>query len=78
VARTLDVPADTIVPVAMPPGEASYNMDALWARIAAELDDARLAQLDRLRIGAKRTSLREVTDQLGRAGRFILKHIVRP
>ena len=45
------LPADAIVPVAMPPGRAPYNIDALWARIASELDEAKLVQLDRLRIG---------------------------
>jgi predicted GTPase len=76
VARVLDVATDAIIPVAMPPGAAPYNLDALWGRIAAELDDARLAQLDRLRIGEQRTSLREVADQLGRTGRFIFKRMI--
>ena len=34
---TLDLPADAIVPVAMPPDREPYNLDALWARIAVEL-----------------------------------------
>src|SRR5262249_41018245 len=73
VASALDVPAGTIVPVAMPPGRNPYNLDALWACIAENLADARLVQLDRLRIGGQRISLRELASQLGRAGRFIIK-----
>lgn len=46
VEGTLDLPADAIVPVAMPPDRKPYNLDALWARIAVDLDDARLVQLD--------------------------------
>jgi len=73
VGTTLDLPAGAIVPVAMPPDRKAYNLDALWARIAVELDDARLVQLDRLRIGGQGTSLRELASQLGHAGRFIIE-----
>jgi hypothetical protein len=45
-ARALELRVDAIVPVAMPPGRESYNIDALWARIAIELDEAKLVQLD--------------------------------
>jgi predicted GTPase len=76
-ARALDLPADAIVPVALPPGRQPYNLDALWARIALELDEAKLAQLDRLRVGRQGLSLRELADQLARAGGTIIKGIVR-
>ena len=77
VARALDLPADAIVPVAMPPGWEPYNLDALWARIAVELDEAKLVQLDRLRVGQQRLSLRELADQLGHAGSILIKGIVK-
>ena len=77
VRRSLDLPADAIVPVAMPPGREAYNLDALWARIAVELDEAKLVQLDRLRIGGRGTSLRELASQLGHAGRFIIEVIAK-
>jgi hypothetical protein len=67
---------DAIVPIAMPPGRQSYNLDALWARIAIDLDEAKLVQLDRLRFGQQPLSLRELANQLGRAGRIIIKGIV--
>jgi uncharacterized protein len=76
-ARTLDLAADAIVPVAMPLGREPYNLDALWARIAGELDEAKLVQLDRLRVGQQGLSLRELADQLGNAGRVIIKGIVK-
>jgi hypothetical protein len=76
-ARALDLPVDAIVPVAMPPGREPYNLDALWARIAIELDEAKLVQLDRLRVGQQGLSLREVANQLGHAGRTIMKSIVK-
>jgi uncharacterized protein len=75
VASTLELPAGAIVPVAMPADRKPYNLDALWARIAVELDDARLVQLDRLRIGGQRVSLRELAHQLGHAGRFIMEGV---
>jgi predicted GTPase len=77
IAPALDLPADAIVPVAMPPGREPYNLDALWARITLELDEAKLVQLDRLRAGQQQLSLRELVDQLGHAGRFIIKGIVK-
>jgi hypothetical protein len=42
-----------------------------------ELNEAKLVQLDRLRIGQRRLDLRELADQLGHAGRVIIKGIVR-
>ena len=77
VARALDLPADAIVPVAMPPGREAYNLDALWASIALNLDEAKLVHLDRLRLGRQQLSLREVAERLGRAGRFIVRGIVK-
>jgi uncharacterized protein len=76
VARVLKLSASSIVPVAMPVNREPYNIDALWARIAVEVDEAKLVQLDRLRLGQRRLNLREVADQLGNAGRFIIKGIV--
>jgi hypothetical protein len=76
-ASALGLEADAIVPVAMPPGQAPYNIDALWARIAVYLDEARLVQLDRLRIGGQRVTLRELAAQLGHAGRFILGGVAK-
>ena len=76
-ARALGLAADAIVPVAMPPGREAYNIDAVWARIAIELDEARLVQLDRLRLGQRGLSLRELADALGRAGRMVVEGIVK-
>jgi uncharacterized protein len=76
VARVLKLPASAIVPIAMPVNREPYNIDALWARIAVEVDEAKLVQLDRLRLGQRGLNLRELADQLGNAGRFIIKGIV--
>jgi uncharacterized protein len=77
VAGALDLRTDAVVPVAIPPGRDSYNFDALWARIAVELDEAKLVQLDRLRVGQQRLSLRELSDQLGHAVRTVVQGIVK-
>jgi uncharacterized protein len=76
-ARALDLRVDAIVPIAMPPGREPYNIDALWARIAEELDEAKLVQLDRIRVGQQGLSLRELAHQLGHAGRTIVKGMVK-
>jgi predicted GTPase len=77
VAGALDLRVDAVVPVAMPPGREPYNLDTLWARIAVELDEAKLVQLDRIRVGQQRLSLRELADQLGQAVRTIVQGIVK-
>jgi hypothetical protein len=77
VSRTLDIPASAIVPIAMPPGSEPYNVDALWARIAMEIDEAKLVQLDRLRVTREHLPLRELAAQLGNAGRMVLRGIMQ-
>ena len=61
----------------MPPGREPYNLDALWGRIAVEIDQAKLVQLDRLLIGGRKLNLRELAGQLGHAGSFVLETIAR-
>ena len=77
VAKVLGLSVEAIVPVAMPPERETYNVDALWAAIALELDEAKLVQLDRLRVGRRGLNLRELAGQLGQAGRFVVQGIVR-
>ena len=61
----------------MPPEREPYNIDALWAAIALELDEAKLVQLDRLRVGRQGLSLRELAEQLGQAGRYVVQRLAR-
>ena len=60
----------------MPRAREPYNMDALWARVAVELDEAKLVQLDRVRVAQQRVGLRKLASQLGNAGRMIVRGIV--
>jgi uncharacterized protein len=75
VGSALDFAAEAIVPVAMPPGREPYNIDALWARMALEIDEAKLVQLDRLAHGRDSLDLRELAAQLGNAGRIVIRGI---
>jgi uncharacterized protein len=75
-ARALELPLDTIVPVAMPPGRDHYNSELLWARIAAEADDARLVQLDRIRLGPQRRGFRDALKSFRNASRTVLRGVV--
>ena len=59
----------------MPPDRNAYNIDALWARIAVEIDEAKLVQLDRLRVGHQGLSWRELASQIGHAGRLLIKGV---
>ena len=76
VSKTLGLPVEKVVPVAVPPGREFYNIDALWAAIALNLDEAKLVQLDRLRVGRQGLNLHELAGQLGQAGRFFAQRIV--
>lgn len=73
VAQALKIASSDVVPVAMPPDCPAYNIDALWSRIAGEVDEAKLVQLDRIRVGYQRLSLREIAKQIENAGRFLIK-----
>ena len=53
------------------------HWDMEFDGIAVELDEAKLVQLDRVRLGHQRLSLRELADQLGHAGRFIIEGVVK-
>jgi hypothetical protein len=77
VSGTLDLAPEAVVAVAMPPGRQPFNLDALWARIALELDEAKLVQLDRFRLGQSGIGLRELAAQLGNAGRLIVKGVIK-
>jgi hypothetical protein len=41
--------------------------------MAMEIDEAKLVQLDRLRIGRDQLGLRELAAQLGNAGRVVMR-----
>jgi predicted GTPase len=49
VAAALPLPAEAVIPVALPEGLPAWNLDRLWERVAAELDAARHARHERLR-----------------------------
>jgi predicted GTPase len=75
ISDTLNLAPEVVVPIAIPPDRDAYNIDALWARIAVEVDEAKLVQLDRLRVGHQRLNLRELAGQIGRAGRLLIKGV---
>jgi hypothetical protein len=75
--RALDLAADAIVPVALPPGRSSIIWTPSGPGSRFELDEAKLVQLDRLRVGRQGLQLRELADQLGHAGRIIVKGIIK-
>jgi uncharacterized protein len=77
VSHVLGIPLHAVVPIAAPPGREPYNVDALWTRMMREFDEAKLVQLERLRIDHSAISARETLKQLGNAGRLILKGLVQ-
>ncbi|GEO36031.1 hypothetical protein GGE65_000319 [Skermanella aerolata] len=70
-AEALGVGPDDVVPVRLDAG-ALYNVDALWAAVAARLDEARQGQLIRLlRLAGKGGGISEVARQAVRGGRLL-------
>jgi hypothetical protein len=61
----------------MPPGGLPYNLDSVWDRIAVEFEQAKLVQLDRVRIGKKELKPWSVLKQLNAAGRTILRALIK-
>lgn len=74
VAEDLGLAAEDIVPVCLDENVGRYNVDAVWARIAALLPEARAAQLLRLLAEAgKSRDWRLVWSQAVGAGRTLVK-----
>ncbi len=75
VGVTLGFDREPRVPVALPPGEEPYNLDALWAAIGASLKDAQLTALDRTLKQRGGFSLARTFAQCREGGRFLLGEI---
>jgi predicted GTPase len=72
VAQVLDLGDGPSIPMALQPQQEPYNLDALWAVIAASLNEAQLTALDReLKQGAG-FSVGKTLDQCYRGGRFVV------
>ncbi len=75
VARTFSVPMNQVQAVCLKPGD-EWNLEAVWASIAALLPDARRAQYLRCLKDARAREKWELTlRQLGNAGRLIITGI---
>lgn len=75
VAAALDVAPEEVVPVALPPGEPPWNVEALWDKLASGLDAARHARFERLREGAARFDAGEAAGQAMAAAKWALRAV---
>ncbi len=71
IAGELALSPGSIVPVSLAPGRDAYNLDALRARIAASLPEARYAQLSRVHAGPLGTKWHRDLQRIVRAGRAL-------
>jgi small GTP-binding protein len=71
VARTLDVPVSAIVPVANRQGDRPYGAEAVWVRMAIEMTEAQLRQMDLLRGGQNKMPWKETANQIIKSGQFV-------
>jgi predicted GTPase len=72
IAHDLDLTPDSIVPVCLAPTCDAYNLDALRARIAAALPEARYAQLARAHAAPGDRSWWKEMGRVMQAGRMLL------
>lgn len=73
-ARDLDIAAAAIVPAAIGPDRAAYNVESVWARLVELFDDARNVQLlRRAADGARAPLTRSLWRQAVGAGRAVRK-----
>jgi len=71
VAQMLAVPEERVVPISVKASVEPYGVTLLWAQIAAQLDEARFAKLDRIVLAREAGGLREVMRQAWGAGRAL-------
>jgi predicted GTPase len=72
VAELFTVPQSDVVPVSVRSVDASYNLDALWAVLAAKLDQAKNVQLGRIASTHAALSWRTVVADAAAAGRLLV------
>ncbi|WP_424814694.1 GTPase family protein [Roseococcus sp. YIM B11640] len=77
VASALGLPVDSVVPVAVPDGAAAWNIEALWAHIAAGLDGARRSRHERLREEGAHPGLATEANRAVRGGWSLLKSALK-
>ncbi|RZS57952.1 hypothetical protein EV685_0226 [Sphaerotilus mobilis] len=73
VATDLCESDEPVVPIAMRPGTAPYNVDALWLAISEGLDAARQSALHRALFDRTRFKWGEVARQVGQGSRYLGK-----
>jgi predicted GTPase len=72
VAGLFTLPQSDVVPVSVRSVDASYNLDALWAVLAAKLDQAKNVQLGRIASTHAALSWRTVVADAAAAGRLMV------
>jgi hypothetical protein len=71
VAQMLAVPEEQVAPISVRANVEPYGVTTLWAEIAAQLDEARFAKLDRIVLAREAGGLRAVMRQAWEAGRAL-------
>jgi predicted GTPase len=77
VAAALDLPAEDVVTIALPPGEEPWNLEALWHRLLVQLEAARHTRFERLRETAGRLDPRAEAVRLLALGKGAVKAALR-
>jgi predicted GTPase len=75
-ANALAFPVEHIIPVAVPPDQPRYNVEAVWSGIESNLERAKLVQVDRIRRHQNGLDPRTVARQLSSTGRRFFKALV--
>lgn len=70
-AQVLETGGDPVVPLSLRAGDLPYNLDALWATIASQMNDAQTTALDRALKQADGLGLKTTFLQCYEGGRFL-------
>ena len=77
-AAAIHIPLTDAIPVALPANAAAYNVDLVWARIAALLPQAQQVQLNRLMTDSRGTwSVSQILAQAAAGGKMLLTSMLK-
>jgi uncharacterized protein len=75
IGDVLRIGCNRVVPVCVRDVDAAYNVDLLWSLVATNLDEARIAKLDRLQQDARGFSGARFLSQMAAGGRWLAQSV---
>jgi len=77
IGNVLRIDCNRVVPVCVRDADVAYNIELLWSLVATNLDEARIAKLDRLQQDARGFSVTRFLSQMAAGGRWLAQTVWR-